>query len=613
MAVRIFRTCVLLWMAGSAAGCAGSGALSASTILQEPRRVQQGVEYRIEASLDEGSDVLSGRARLRYTNHSAVTLDTIWFHHHLNAFRPNSAWARRELQFGIRRFQDLRPDEHAFERLSRVAVGGTLTQPVYPGAPDSTVVGVPLPEPLRPGQTAILDLDWTGRLATVPRRQGRRGRHFDFAQWYPRVAAFDGARWHVQPLLPQGEFFGEFGSYDVTLDVLADQVIGSTGVPVEGDPGWRQRPAGGGVETRYLRDHYPPREAEALGLLPGATAAGRKRVRWRAEDVHHFGWSANPDFIYEAGTVARSGPDGGEIPIHVLYPPTDAEWGNGVVVERTRSAMEWIQRMFGPYPWPQLTNLRRIEPGGTEFPMLLMNGSPSEGLIVHEVTHQYLHGILANNEFAEGWMDEGFTAFMDIWYQEDHGRHGGWRADMDTIRSWDRTGRSRPIAMPGADFPDMMTYQRMTYTKTALVFRMLRDLVGDETMRRILREYYARHAFQHVTEADFRAVAADVTRRDLDWFFDQWLHTTHTLDFGIHAASTERLPDGRWRTRVEVAREGEAWMPVTLQVGDTRALLDSRERLQVAEVITSDRPAEVLLDPDDILIDTDPANNRRSL
>jgi aminopeptidase N len=132
-------------------------------------------------------------------------------------------------------------------------------------------------------------------------------------------------------------------------------------------------------------------------------------------------------------------------------------------------------------------------------------------------------------------------------------------------------------------------------------------------MRRILREYYARHAFQHVTEADFRAVASETSGRDLNWFFDQWLHTTQTLDFGIRSASTERLPDGRWRTRVEVSREGEAWMPVTLQVGETRALLDSRERVQVAEVITSQRPAAVLLDPDDILIDIDPANNRRAL
>src|SRR5215204_7578332 len=107
-------------------------------------RFHQGVDYRIEATLEEGTDVLHGRARLRYTNNSPATLDTLWFHEHLNAFRPNSAWARRELQFENRRFQALGEKEHAFERLTRVEAGGRAVRPVYPGAPDSTVVGIPL-------------------------------------------------------------------------------------------------------------------------------------------------------------------------------------------------------------------------------------------------------------------------------------------------------------------------------------------------------------------------------------------------------------------------------------------------------------------------------------
>ena len=181
----------------------------------------QGVEYRIEATLEESTQVLHGRAQLRYTNHSASTLDTLYFHQHLNAFRPNSAWARRELQFGERRFQDLGPEEYAYERFTAVRVGQASVRPFYPGAPDSTVVGIPLPTALAPGQSVTLSMDWDARLSTLPRRQGRKGRHYDFAQWYPRIAVFENGRWQTQPLLPQGEFYGEFGSYDVTLDVAA--------------------------------------------------------------------------------------------------------------------------------------------------------------------------------------------------------------------------------------------------------------------------------------------------------------------------------------------------------------------------------------------------------
>ncbi|HSL70077.1 MAG TPA: hypothetical protein VK864_07520, partial [Longimicrobiales bacterium] len=292
---------------------------------------QQQVDYRIEATLDDATSVLHGRARLRYTNRSPQRLDTLYFHLHLNAFRPNSAWAKRDLQFNSRRFQDLGPNQHAFERLRKVLVGGRAVTPVYPGGDDSTVVALPLPTALAPGASTVVDLDWDARLSTTPRRQGRRGRHHDFAQWYPRIAVYDRGGWQVQPLLPQGEFYGEFATYDVTLDLAADQVVGATGVPLEGDPGWAKAAAAASTAPLLHRDAYGAGRAEPLGLLSGRAAAGRKQVRWRAERVIHFAWTTAPDYIYEGGRH-------GNTAIHVLYQPGDTAWDNGVAVQRTARA-----------------------------------------------------------------------------------------------------------------------------------------------------------------------------------------------------------------------------------------------------------------------------------
>lgn len=584
--------------------------------LPDVPRAPQGVEYRIEARLDESTDVLTGRAELRYTNESATALDTLWFHQHLNAFRPDSEWARRELALGVRRFQDLGPDDHAFERLTDVTVDGAPARPVYPLAPDSTVVGIPLPSRLAPGAAVTVRMDWLARPSTLPRRQGRAGRHFDFAQWYPRIAVYDDRGWHTQPLIATGEFFGEFARFDVTLEVAEDQVIGATGVPVEGDPGWSHHAREGFDTIVDNRDFYgPPSPAPNLGLLASSAPAGWKRVRWIADDVHHFGWSANPEYIYEGGVVERAGPDGGRIGVHVLYQPGDSAWADGVVVRRTEHALEWLQSLHGPYPWPQLTNVHRIESGGTEFPMLVMNGSPSEGLIVHEVGHQFLHGILANNEFDEGWLDEGFTSFIDNWYWEEHPGQDAdllWGQSMEGIRNLELAGRAEPIAMPGAAFADPNVYSAMTYTKTALVFRMLRWAIGEDAMREVLHTLYARHALQHYREADLRRAVADVSGEEFDWFFDQWLHTVHPLDYGIGSATTTREGDG-WTTRVEVRRNGEAWMPVILRVGDVDVRLDSREPTQVVEVRTAERPERAVLDPEGILLDLVPGNNEVAL
>jgi hypothetical protein len=582
-------------------------ALIAALAAQDTAYFQQGVAYRIEARLDEDTDVLAGRARLHYRNNSGARIDTLWFHLHLNAFRPNSAWATRDLQFGQRRFQDLGPDDHAFERLESVRVGRQTITPVFPGAPDSTVVGIPLPAPLAAGDSTVVDIDWNARLSTLPRRQGRQGRHFDFAQWYPRIAVYDRGGWQVQPLMPQGEFYGEFGSFDVTLDVPDDQVLGATGVPVEGDPGWQRVNAGAAVPD-LQRDAYAASPAQPLGLLDGTPATGRRRVRWRAENVHHFAWTTDPQYSYEGGAYE-------DVAIHVLYRPGDEDWDEGAALQRTAASLAFLDSVFGDYPWPQLTNVHRLEPGGTEFPMMIMDGSASDGLIFHETAHQYVHGIFGNNEWKQGWLDEGFASFLGSWYAESRGGNPAqvWSGAYQAVRELERAGATQPIALASAEFRDFQTYNAMTYTKPSIVYRMLRWLVGEEDFLAAMRHYYEHNRLRHVREEDLKASLEAASGEELDWFFQQWIHTTATLDYRLGEVASTQQANGSWQTTVEVLREGEAWMPVDVRIGEETRRLESRDARQVVTVTSRTKPAEVNIDPADVLLDLDPANDVRRL
>jgi aminopeptidase N len=198
---------------------------------------------------------------------------------------------------------------------------------------------------------------------------------------------------------------------------------------------------------------------------------------------------------------------------------------------------------------------------------------------------------------------------MSSWYREMKGDTAVWRGTMQTLERLERTDSAEVVGQPGASFSSPRIYSAMTYTKASAVFRMLRELVGQETFRQILRTFYQRHRLQHVTGADFHRVAEEVSRRDLDWFFGQWIERTDKLDYGI-AGATTRQAGGRWRTRVQVVRTGEAWMPVVLRVGGQTRTLDSRDRRQTVEVVTDTRPAEAVLDPDWVLIDMDRSNDR---
>ncbi len=570
---------------------------------------QQQVAYRISASLDETAGVLAGHVRINYANHSPDTLRDFYVHQYLNAFRPGSRWSAADSSEGRDRFQHLQDPDYAFERITVASVQGTRVQPDYPFAPDSTVAHWTLPRPLAPGDSLVAEVDWQARPSTLPRRQGRQGRRFDFAQWYPKVVVYDRFGWEAHPLYPAGEFYGEFATYDVTLDLPADQVIGATGVPIEGDPGWEHAKADPALRIDYQRDWYGSR-ATPSSPTPGLgcrDAAGRKCVRFYAEHVHHFAFSLNPQYVYEEGRY-------GTVVVRVLYQPQDRQtWGSGIAVGRTVTALAWLDSLYGRFAWPQLTNVHRIEGGGTEFPMMVMDGGAGLGLILHEVGHNYTMGMLANNEWREGFLDEGFTSFQTGWFFETHGAGPAYSSIESYILDLDLDRWSEPVSMVSERFRDFPTYNAMIYTKAQLFYEELRYVVGDDVMRRILRTYYARWKLKHVNESAFRDVCEEVSGRDLGWLFGQWLHGTPLIDYRLKQVQRRRQPDGTWRTTVTIERLGDGWMPVEIGTlrGDTiYARATGQPEVERVEFPSARRPGRLMLDPRMRSHDWNMLNNR---
>jgi hypothetical protein len=338
--------------------------------------------------------------------------------------------------------------------------------------------------------------------------------------------------------------------------------------------------------------------------------------------VHHFALSMRPDYRYEGGAV-------GAVAVHVLYQPGDEpDWGGGIAVSRTERALRWLEGLFGPYPWPQITNVHRLERGGTEFPMMIMDGSADQGLIVHELGHNYLMGILANNEWREGWLDEGFTSFQTTLFFSDSalgtrhsplGADSAYARDEREILEWDLDGWSEPVSLAGEHYRDFATYGTMIYTRGELFFHQLREIVGPDPMRRILRAYYQRWQLKHVDEAAFRAVAEEVSGRDLSTFFAQWLHGTVRYDYSVGRVRTRRRAGGdgsSWVTRVEVRRRDPGIFPVDVVVRSREdsavARANGSAEREWVEAETRGRPREVVIDPRARSHDWNLLNNRRT-
>lgn len=587
---------------------------------------QQEASYNIVATLDEARDVLHGEAMLTYVNNSPDTLRELYVHQYLNAFRPGSAWSAVDEREGRERFQRLAEPDFGYERFTATPTfDGVPVEPTYPGAPDSTVAHFILPRPLPPGDTLRVGFAWDARPSTLPRRQGRQGRSFDFAHWFPKVAVYDRGGWEPNPLVPAGEFYGEFGTFDVMLVLRDDQVLGTTGIVVEGDPGWRRALRWGVVAQQPAAYDYVP-------VRPRPTAPpGYRTVRVLARDVHTFGWSVSPDYRYEGGYYLRPDPappsrarSWDSVAVNVLYRPGDeVQWGQGQVVARTATALRWFEEIYGPYAYPQMTVLHRIEGGGTEFPMMQMNGSPSQGLILHEGGHIYTYGILANNEWRSGWMDEGLTSYQSSWFAGATPQDRTTPVDAPPVQTasgyarhrlqpsrdlsllvgqvrLDMLGRSEPIGTAGQDFSEFAVYNSMIYSRAELMYGALRDVMGDDAFRRFLRTYYARWALRHVDEAAMRAAAESAYGAPLGWFFDQWVHRTGVVDYALQDVRVRQ--DGNdWVTTARVVRRGDFWhpMPVGVRV-DTGWVVTRAEPLalrQTVSIRTADRPLAVRLDP----------------
>src|SRR4051812_46921910 len=256
--------------------------------------------------------------------------------------------------------------------------------------------------------------------------------------------------------------------------------------------------------------------------------------------------------------------------------------------------------------------------------MMIMNGSADQGLIVHELGHNYTMGILANNEWREGWLGEGVTSFQTTWVLETQGKTGSYEQNEASMLSLDLDGYSEPASLVSQGYRDFTSYNLSIYSRGELFFHQLRYLVGDATMHRILQTFYERWKLRHVDEAAFRAVAEEVSHQDLSTLFAQGLHTTELYDYAVGKVKADRRTAGQadgtagsWTTRVEVLRKGEGRIPVEVAViaeRDTAVVrAEGLAEREWVEVETRSKPTTVIPDPRVRSHDSNMLNNRKRL
>ena len=582
---------------------------------------QQYVEYNMDIYFDAEEKTLKATSELLYINHSPDTLDQILMHLYPNAF--NTGTIAEEVWNGYGQPLD---DKKGWTGITvQKAVSDSLELSFL--IRDDTILEIELYQHLNPGDTLVFNLDWLLLIHPHIDRAGWEDDQFDFAQWYPKFVVYDEHGWHDDPFGDWGEFYGEFGKYTVNLDVPATQIVAATGVVIHGDPGWDSVR----VDTSIVWEDW----VKAFLLdrdvyLADLDSTKRREVSFLAENVHDFAWSCSQDYVYEHGQWNG-------IDVHVLFRTEEGEDWTKDVVRWGQNSLEWLSGKFGEYTWPQITIIHGLLSGGMEYPMLVMDGSDSEGLVVHEIGHNWFYGIFGNDELDDPWLDEGFTTFQTRWYMEHYYPENGYELSREYITPFESEHLHRemyeeaelkpairyilstanePMATQSFDFSYYGSYGSNSYDKGSIMLAMLKNYLGEERFLAGMRLYFSRWALKHVNEDRFVKAMEDGSGEELDWFFDQWLRTTNFVDYKLVDWSVETHDQDHFTTQINVDNKGGMFVPIMATIyskeGETvtAPLNEFRHRSTgTIQVESNFPPVRVYLDAENTFFDLDRRNN----
>ncbi len=559
---------VLTWVLGLIA--IGAAVPAASRAERTPRS-----RYVLEATLDPKTHVVHGVLQLRWINSSRVPLDVIYLHLYLNAFRDTGTVFFRESGPSFRGVPHRGSGGIEIEALQTRDGQDLLprtNRELIPG--DQTQMRVSLHAPVAPGEGVDLMIQFRSMLPEGAAARSGYVRDFHMvAQWFPKPARVErDGTWATFPYHGFGEFYSDFADYDVTLHMPKGFRVGATGQLVESDP-------------------------------------AHDRMRFVAEQVHDFAFTAWPHFREHKFEHAG-------VHVRILYPPghRDSIAGHAKVVA---DGLDSFGRDYGVYPYPTLTVV--IPPhgadgaAGMEYPTLIASWNSWWGprfimdralhTTAHELAHEWFYGLVASNEVAHPFLDEGLTQFAG----ESLLRKTRAPSVVDnfqisrTMLFW--SGSDLPSAeLPASAYRDRSSYGRGVYARTSLALETIRRVWGPARLTATLRAYATAFRFQHPTPDDLCA-AFDAHYWD-GFCTNVWrplLTDERPADARIDDLESER-EGHEYVTTFSAHREGRATVPLLVRLySNSRVVRDvwwtSSEPVLRASFRSSEPITDIALDP----------------
>ena len=521
---------------------------------------QQKVNYSIDVTLNDKLHELTAFEKVEYINNSPDTLQFLYFHLWPNGYSGNKTDLAKQLLSSKgkeRLFHD--PALRGYiDSLDFKVNNKSVQWKCLPGQPD--ICCITLNSPLKPGASISITTPFHIKIPKgVTSRLGHIGESYQISQWYPKPAVYDNTGWHQMPYLDQGEFYSEFGSFDVRITLPRNYIVGASGN--------LQNKQEIVMLDKLAADTTWTSSSKKANIDFPASSLQLKTLRYIGNNIHDFAWFADKRFHVLKGKVIlpRSGK---EVTTWLMFTNQQADlWKNAIpyINHAILDFSAWI----GDYPYDSFTAVQSaLNAGlGMEYPGITVIGVTKDAysldkVIAHEAGHNWFYGALGSNERRYPFMDEGMTTAIEVRYLTNrYPDKKLWEEyfskeklakffHMDKIPrermmelEWlvpARSNSEQPANLTSTDY-SVMNYTLIPYNKAAIGFNYLRAYLGDSLYDSIIHDYYRQWEFKHPLPDDLRRVFVSHTNKDLSWFFDDLIGTTKRLDYKMVSYKNRRL------------------------------------------------------------------------
>jgi hypothetical protein len=497
---------------------------------------QQQVNFNIDVSLNDRENTLDGFVKMEYYNNSPDTLYFIWFHIWPNAYKNDrTAFSDQLLENGRTDFYFSNNDKRGYINRLDFKVNGTVARMEdHPQHQD--IIKVILPQPLAPKKSIKIQTPFHEQLPFNFSRGGHVDQSYQITQWFPKPAVYDREGWHPMPYLDQGEFYSEFGNYEVQITLPKNYIVGATGIlQDETEKNWLAKKVSKPVICTDCNESKRQQIEQSEILYTTET----KTIHYKQDNIHDFAWFADHRYIVYADTMGLA--SGRVINLYSYHLPKTSDqnyWGKSIsfIKKTIQTRSKWL----GEYPYENVTVVEAELgfPGGMEYPMItslspVNSEAELEGVIEHEVGHNWNYGILATNERDHPWMDEGINTFYDERYNQSEKLSGKTSYKKQGLfsnripRDFSIAGfkilasvkKDQPIET-GSDKFSVANYELVAYYKTGEWMKLLEKELGTKLFDSCMRAYYQQWKFKHPSPADFKKTMEEASGINLDKTFE---------------------------------------------------------------------------------------------